>query len=46
MHRKFGEGIVQEIRGKGSDARIMIGFVAYGPKEFVLSIAPIIKVND
>ena len=46
MHRKFGEGNVLEIRGKGSEARIIIGFAAYGQKEFVLSIAPIVKVND
>ncbi len=46
MHRKFGEGNVQEIRGKGGDARIIIAFAAYGQKEFVLSIAPIVKVND
>ncbi|MBQ7867092.1 MAG: DNA helicase PcrA [Clostridia bacterium] len=46
MHRKFGEGNVQEIRGSGSDARIIIGFAAYGQKEFVLSIAPIVKVNE
>ena len=46
MHRKFGEGNVIEIRGSGSDARIVIGFAAYGQKEFVLSIAPIVKVND
>ena len=46
MHRKFGEGNVEEIRGTGSDARIIISFVAYGHKEFVLSIAPIVKVNE
>ena len=46
MHRKFGEGNVLEIRGKGSESRIVIGFAAYGQKEFVLSIAPIVKVND
>ena len=46
MHRKFGEGSVREIRGKGPEARIIIHFAAYGPKEFVLSIAPIVKVND
>ncbi len=45
MHRKFGEGNVLEIRGKGNEARIVIGFAAYGQKEFVLSIAPIVKVN-
>ena len=42
MHKKFGEGNVVEIRG---DARIVITFAAYGVKEFVLAIAPIVKVN-
>ena len=45
MHKKFGEGNVEEIRGSGADARIVISFAAYGQKEFVLSIAPIVKVN-
>jgi DNA helicase-2/ATP-dependent DNA helicase PcrA len=45
MHRKFGEGDVMEIRGKGADSRIVISFAAYGQKEFALSIAPIVKVN-
>ncbi len=46
MHKKFGEGNVVEIRGSGSDARIVIAFAAYGSKEFVLSIAPIVKVGN
>ncbi|NLI22443.1 MAG: DNA helicase PcrA [Clostridiales bacterium] len=46
MHRKFGEGNVMEIRGNGGDSRIVISFAAYGIKEFVLSIAPIVKVNE
>ncbi len=46
MHRKFGQGNVMEINGKGADARIMISFAAYGNKEFSLSIAPIVKVNE
>ncbi len=46
MHKKFGEGNVTEIRGGGSDARIVIAFAAYGIKEFSLSIAPIVKVNE
>ena len=46
MHRKFGEGDVVEIRGSGSEARIVISFAAYGIKEFALSIAPIVKVNN
>ncbi|MBQ8655209.1 MAG: DNA helicase PcrA [Clostridia bacterium] len=46
MHRKFGEGVVVAVNGKGSDARIQIEFTAYGVKEFSLSIAPIIKLED
>ncbi len=46
MHRKFGEGNVMELHGKGSDARIVIAFAAYGIKEFALSIAPIVKVSE
>ena len=46
MHRKFGEGNVTEIRGSGADARILISFAAYGQKEFVLAMAPIVKVNE
>ncbi|MBR4067880.1 MAG: DNA helicase PcrA [Clostridia bacterium] len=46
MHRKFGEGNVVAIQGTGADARITISFVAYGIKEFALSIAPIVKVNE
>ncbi len=46
MHKKFGEGNVMDIHGKGGDARVVISFAAYGIKEFALSIAPIVKVND
>lgn len=46
MHRKFGEGNVMELKGSGKDARIVINFAAYGSKEFILSIAPIVKVNE
>ncbi|MBE5787663.1 MAG: DNA helicase PcrA [Clostridiales bacterium] len=45
-HRKFGEGVVQEIRGRGADARLVITFIAYGTKELALSIAPIVKIED
>ncbi len=45
LHRKFGEGDVIEIRGQGSECRIVIEFVAYGLKEFSASIAPIVKVE-
>lgn len=46
LHRKFGVGVVQEVRGSGADARIVIAFTAYGTKEFFLSIAPIAKVEE
>ena len=46
LHRKFGEGTVQAVKGSGADARIMIAFTAYGTKEFSLSIAPIVKIED
>ena len=45
LHRKFGEGTVQQVRGAGADARIVIAFTAYGAKEFSLSIAPIVKID-
>ena len=45
LHRKFGEGDVLEVRGKNGDCRVVIEFAAYGIKEFVASIAPIVKVD-
>ena len=46
MHRKFGEGSVISVEKAGTDARIAIEFIAYGRKEFSLSIAPIFKLED
>ena len=46
LHRKFGEGVVRDITGSGTDARISIEFTAYGLKEFALSIAPIVKLEE
>ena len=46
LHRKFGAGVVRAIIGSGADARISIEFTAYGVKEFSLSIAPIVKLED
>ena len=46
LHRKFGAGRVKEIVGSGADSRIIIEFTAYGTKEFALSIAPIVKLED
>ena len=40
------EGTVQAVKGTGADARIMIAFTAYGTKEFSLSIAPIVKIEE
>ena len=45
-HRKFGEGVVERVWGKGGEARIAISFTAYGTKEFSLSIAPIVKLDQ
>ena len=45
MHRKFGEGTVEKIWGKGGEAYISISFTAYGVKEFALSLAPIFKID-
>ncbi len=46
LHRKFGEGTVEEIIGSGADTRISISFTAYGIKVFALAIAPIIKIEE
>ena len=46
QHRKFGVGEVQEVVGNGPDARIRIEFTAYGMREFVLSLAPIAKLEE
>ena len=45
LHKKFGEGVVQDVTGKGSDARISILFTAYGEKQFAASVAPIVKLR-
>jgi DNA helicase-2/ATP-dependent DNA helicase PcrA len=45
LHKKFGEGNVIRLSGKGIDARIAIEFAAYGVKEFAVAIAPIVKVG-
>lgn len=46
LHKKFGEGNVIQLTGKGAEARISIEFAAYGVKEFSVSIAPIVKVSS
>ena len=48
LHKKFGRGAVIRVTGSGSDSRIMIRFddTRVGVKEFALSIAPIIRMED
>ncbi|MDR1600640.1 MAG: UvrD-helicase domain-containing protein [Oscillospiraceae bacterium] len=46
LHKKFGEGNVVELKGTGTDSRVLIEFAAYGVREFVSSMAPIVKVAD
>ncbi|GHU72375.1 DNA helicase PcrA [Clostridia bacterium] len=46
LHKKFGEGNVVELKGTGTDSRVLIEFAAYGVREFVSSMAPIIKVTE
>ncbi|MDR0395775.1 MAG: UvrD-helicase domain-containing protein [Oscillospiraceae bacterium] len=46
LHKKFGEGNVVELKGTGTDSRVRIEFAAYGVKEFVSSMAPIVKVSE
>lgn len=45
LHKKFGEGVVTEVTGSGSEARISIQFTAYGEKQFAVSVAPIVKLE-
>ena len=45
LHRKFGQGTVQQVTGSGAQARILIAFAAYGTREFSLAIAPIVKIE-
>ena len=46
IHRKFGEGTVTAISGQGAAGRIRIDFIALGEKEFALSLAPIVKLEE
>ena len=39
MHKKFGEGFVEELSGKGDDTRIRIRFDKVGSKELLLALA-------
>lgn len=45
LHKKFGEGLVLEVTGTGTDTRINILFTAYGEKQFAVHVAPIVKME-
>ena len=46
LHRKFGQGIVEKLSGSGADTLITIRFENQAVREFVLSIAPIIRMEE
>ena len=46
LHKRYGEGTVLEIKRTGGDAQIRIEFISCGVKDFLLSIAPIVKLED
>ncbi len=46
MHPKFGQGRVTALSGSGANARISISFGGMPPKDFDLTIAPIVKLED
>ena len=43
-HPKFGDGVILDIKGQGSDTEIVIHFVESGQKTLLLSWAPIEKL--
>lgn len=45
-HAKFGAGTVTALSGTGKDARIVIRFDSCGEKELMLSVAPIIRMEE
>ena len=45
LHKKFGEGLVLDVSGTGTDTRISIRFTAYGEKQFAVHVAPIVKME-
>ncbi len=46
-HKKFGRGVVIRVQGQGAQTKIMIRFddLHTGVKEFMLSVAPIVKIK-
>jgi len=43
-HTKFGEGIVVQVKGEGSNAELTIAFATQGVKRLLADVAPIEKV--
>jgi hypothetical protein len=43
LHRVFGHGTVDEIRGTGRDAKLVITFDERGQKIFPADTAPVVK---
>lgn len=44
-HTKFGDGVVVNLEGNGSDARIQVNFGAAGLKWLALSIVKLEAIN-
>jgi DNA helicase-2/ATP-dependent DNA helicase PcrA len=44
-HAKFGEGVILNIEGGGSDARVQVNFGRQGIKWLALSVARLDAVN-
>ena len=44
-HAKFGEGVILNIEGSGSDARVQVNFGRQGVKWLALSVAKLDAVN-
>ncbi len=45
LHRVFGRGTVEEVRGAGREARLVISFDERGQKIFPADTAPVVKAE-
>ena len=43
-HEKFGEGVVEQVMGRGESAKLKVQFRAHGPKVLLLSLARLLKL--
>jgi DNA helicase-2/ATP-dependent DNA helicase PcrA len=46
FHTKFGEGVIMQIEGSGTDARAQIRFARHGEKWLALAVAKLTAVDD